>query len=148
MVKRRGYREVPNDLYRDNRLSLEHLGLLLSLSSHAPAHVIRADEIQRWYDIGEKKWRKLAGDLRAWGYLETRYAYDENGDRCGLYVRTSLTGRNGSLVEPTNRPKATRSKRQATYKDKYSDPRSIQSFDVIDCDDVVEPYDERFDTDG
>ncbi|MCT8159999.1 hypothetical protein [Pseudoruegeria sp. SHC-113] len=152
MGRRRGYQKIPNALFQDRRLTLNHIGLLVELNSHSKEWVVVVKDLRARYGIGEEVWLRLKRDLVAWGYLEAKMAY-ENGRRVGVRFRVFLDPKKpgvetGELnpdwegVGDETKPRNTKPRKSGSHSEHQFKRRRRCSLDDIEIGEVIEPLDE------
>jgi len=60
---------LPNELINDDRLSTEHLGLLVYLLSKPNDWQVRVKQLQNRFDMGRDKTRRILATLEQYGYI-------------------------------------------------------------------------------
>lgn len=60
---------LPNELINDDRLSTEHLGLLVYLLSKPNDWQVRVKQLQNRFDMGRDKTRRILATLEQYGYV-------------------------------------------------------------------------------
>ncbi len=142
-MPRNGYLKVPNALYDDERLTIQHIGLLVFLASHQPGFPVKAGFIQKRFRVTEERWKRLKEDLETWGYLRAEFAY-QNRKRIGFRFWVSLKPGNMDLVGATKTQKPMPRKPGVSKKTTLREQRPASGVDLIDDDD---PLLHRFRTD-
>ncbi|WP_132462136.1 hypothetical protein [Rhodovulum marinum] len=93
---RPGFHKVPRELLDEHELSSEARFLLIYLSSHDPAWVLRIEDVCRHLGWGRARYKKYRKELVLGGYLETTRVRGPNSDTgkqeiVGFRVRTDFS---------------------------------------------------------